>query len=678
MTLFIDVRREVDKASALRRSTNTNIGQNVELDISVFSNLPGSPFSYSAPPVVFSIFENFPTIQSKNYTAVGGMKTQGDFRFLRLWWETKLNDAEAWVPLSKGGEYAIAYGDIPLKAHWLDNGRELRAYYDHISEGMGWGGFGRNEEHYLRPGITWSRRPHLRGSFRLLPAGVIFGSDGPAVFSPSPLALCAILNSIPFLWLLGFLMARGESGGQTLKYEVGYVASTPIPDLPPAEKQELENLCRKLWTLQYRLAVARETGHGFELPPPLMRREPSHDVTTIKTECIRVQAEIDNIAYRLYGIDGEDRAIVEAWERSILPLSAKESKDEIDSEDKIFDGHSTISDAETMLSWAVGVAFGRFDIRLATGERAIPPDPGPFDLLPAKSPGMLPEGDPPFSPCNGVLVDDQGDANDFVTRIAAVYDRIGETERELDVLRRTLARDFFSAHIKMYSKSRRKAPIYWQLATPSTSYSVWLYVHAFTKDTLFRVQNDHASPKLAHEQRRLEAIRAEAGPNPSEPQHKSIVTMEALVEELQAFVEDVKRIAPLWDPNLDDGVIINMAPLWRLMPQHKTWQNELKTTWDALCAGTYDWTNLAMHLWPERVIPKCAEDRSLAIAHGLEEVFWFEDEDGKWKAYEEPQKPIAKLISERTSAAVKAALKGLLDAPEPASGAKRSRKSKAA
>ena len=56
-----------------------------------------------------------------------------------------------------------------------------------------------------------------------------------------------------------------------------------------------------------------------------------------------------------------------------------------------------------------------------------------------------------------------------------------------------LAKDLFPAHIRMYSKSRRKAPIYWQLATPSANYSVWLYIHAFGKDTLFRVQNDYRS-----------------------------------------------------------------------------------------------------------------------------------------------------------------------------------------
>jgi hypothetical protein len=39
-----------------------------------------------------------------------------------------------------------------------------------------------------------------------------------------------------------------------------------------------------------------------------------------------------------------------------------------------------------------------------------------------------------------------------------------------------------------------------------------------------------------------------------------------------------------------------------------------------------------MHLWPERVVPKCMTDRSLAIAHGLEDVFWVEDFNQRWRA----------------------------------------------
>ena len=34
-------------------------------------------------------------------------------------------------------------------------------------------------------------------------------------------------------------------------------------------------------------------------------------------------------------------------------------------------------------------------------------------------------------------------------------------------------------------------------------------------------------------------------------------------DRLRVFLDEVKRVAPLWDPNLDDGVLINFAPLWR-------------------------------------------------------------------------------------------------------------------
>jgi hypothetical protein len=205
--------------------------------------------------------------------------------------------------------------------------------------------------------------------------------------------------------------------------------------------------------------------------------------------------------------------------------------------------------------------------------------------------------------------------------------------------------------------------VYWQLATPSASYSVWLYIHAFTRDTLFRVQNDYVAPKLEHEQRRLETMLREVGERATAAERRALAAQEAFVGELRDFLDEVKRVAPLWNPDLDDGVIINFAPLWRLVPQYKPWQRELKGTWDALCEGKYDWAHLAMRLWPERVVPKCAADRSLAIAHDLEEVFWVQGEDGKWAARPAPAVPVDGLVQERSSTAVKSALRSLLNAP---------------
>ena len=139
------------------------------------------------------------------------------------------------------------------------------------------------------------------------------------------------------------------------------------------------------------------------------------------------------------------------------------------------------------------------------------------------------------------------------------------------------------------------------------------------------------------------------------------------MHELSSFVEELARVAPLWNPDLNDGAIINYAPLWRITG-HTPWRRNIKGCWDSLCAGEYDWSHLAMHLWPERVVPKCAADRSLAIAHGLEDVFWLAETDGKWKPRSAPTRPVDELVLERSSLAVKAALKGVLEAPSPDCG----------
>lgn len=272
------------------------------------------------------------------------------------------------------------------------------------------------------------------------------------------------------------------------------------------------------------------------------------------------------------------------------------------------------------------------------------------------------------------MSDDAGTAADITSLIqyylhaASPYPSLPEEQ-----LRKTISKDLFSAHLAQYSKSARKAPVYWQLATRGCGYSAWVYYHRLNRDSFFRLESDLVAPKLAHEERQLETLRAEAGADPVTAQRKAIEAQEGFVEELRTFLDEVKRVAPLWNPNLDDGVIVNFAPLWRLVPHHKPWQKELKSTWDALCAGKYDWAHLAMHLWPERVVPKCAEDRSLAIAHDLEDVFWYQGDDEKWQPREEPTRAIDALVQERTSSAVKAALKSLMEAPEQAGGARRGR-----
>src|SRR5262249_36151739 len=66
--------------------------------------------------------------------------------------------------------------------------------------------------------------------------------------------------------------------------------------------------------------------------------------------------------------------------------------------------------ARALVPWAVGVAFGRFDVRLATGSRPLPDAVDPFATVSPIAPGALPAGAPPDGypiqvDKDGILVD---------------------------------------------------------------------------------------------------------------------------------------------------------------------------------------------------------------------------------------------------------------------------------
>jgi hypothetical protein len=358
----------------------------------------------------------------------------------------------------------------------------------------------------------------------------------------------------------------------------------------------------------------------------------------------------------------------------------------------------------SLVQYSVGCAFGRWDVRYATDKKAAQELPDPFAPSPVCPPGQLqnahglpvsPEEMPveyPLKniPWEGIFVDDEGQQEDIVARVRQVIEtvwgsRVGDPTSEAieheacEILGAKSLRDyfrkpgsFFTDHLKRYSKSRRQAPIYWPLSSSSSSYTIWLYYHRFTKDTFYRVR-EIATEKLAYEERKISTLRQDFGPEPGASQRKQLADQESFVQELRTFHEEIDRVTPLWNPNLNDGVIINFAPFWRLIA-HRPWQQAVKACWDALLAGKYDWSHLALHLWPERVVPKCQTDRSIAIAHGLDEFLWEEDAEGKAKPKKVTKAEIQKLIADRTSPAVKESLQNLVDAPVAAGTNKHSRR----
>lgn len=618
MTLFLRLLSESDKAAALqevchRARSDGADARLFEVAPEAFDAVPGKPFAYWVSEAVRETFRQIPAFEGSDRAACGGMKTQADFRFLRLWWEIALNSN--WAFLCKGGRFSPYYDCPYLLINWRNNGSEPRAAYELKSAGESWGGFGRNETHYFRPGLTWPRRTNGL-SFRIMPAGCIFADKGPAAFVTNDdpdelLALCAVLNSRAFGLLVSVQLARTELAQS---FEVGLIQQTPVPNLTADQQTTLAALARRAWSLKSILDTTEETSHAFLLPAALRPRLGNFDPPAIEAELAHIQAEIDTIAFDLYGFSEADRAAVQG-----NPGVANDGDAEGSADDEGDDENSAapIDHTAGLLSWAVGVAFGRFDWRLATGERDAPPEPDPFDPLPAKSPGMLPDGAAPFHPHPGILVDDQGHPHDLARLIEEILVRVEMPVP--DDIRRQLQRDFFPQHLQRYSKSRRKAPIYWPLATTSGSYTLWVYYPSLTSQTLYTAINDFIEPKLKHLSADVTTLRNK-GTARTRDDEKHFEALQTFELELIELRDTLLQLAPAYKPHHDDGVQITAAPLWPLF-RHKPWQKVLKDTWAKLEKGDYDWAHLAMNDWPERVREKCKTDKSLAIAHGLEDLY---------------------------------------------------------
>ncbi|TIL20467.1 MAG: type II restriction endonuclease subunit M [Mesorhizobium sp.] len=614
MTIFIRLLSEIDKSASLLEAIQDKNENYYDVDPISFLQIPGAPFAYWVSHSLRARYLELPSVEGNGRSVKVGVQTFDDMRFVRASWEVAKDSITKWVPFPKGGAWSPFYSDVFLEVNFHNAGREMSEFkYMHRQRE---GKQHRAVEYFFRPGLTWPRRTNGL-SFRVMPRGCIFADKGPAAFdahdsSETLLSLCAIVNSQAFGLLAAMQLARTELAQS---FEVGLIQKTPVPDLTAEQRTKLASMAGRAWSLRRSLDTVSENSHAFLLPLALRTRICAFDPPTIDAELAEIQSEINEIAFNLFGFSELDRAAALRPSRSTDEYLSEEAEDADDNE--VDHSAAAIDQTDALLSWAVGVAFGRFDWRLAAGEREAPAEPDPFEPLPAKSPGMLPDGGEPFHPHHGILVDDQGHPHDLPRLIEEIVARV-DAEVPGDV-RRWLQRDFFPLHLKQYSKSRRKAPIYWPLSTASGSYTLWLYYPSLTSQTLYTAVNDFIEPKLKQVGQDVGVLRTK-GSARSRDDEKSFEALQALELELIELRDILLQIAPTYRPNHDDGVQITAAPLWQLF-RHKPWQKILKDTWALLEKGDYDWAHLALAYWPDRVREKCKTDKSLAIAHDLEELY---------------------------------------------------------
>ena len=639
-----------------------------------FDLLPDSPFVYWVDAKTIKQFDCDQRFEPSVGNVRQGLATGDDPRFVRAVWEVAPKDTQfcyyptndeafcsfddpivqayfrrrhegtpRWAFHVKAGASQPWYSPITLKINWHAKGVELRNFTDAKGKLRS---RPQNVGFYYRPGFSWTRR-----AVRFYPY-VIPSSSIPSVSRymafPEPgreaeaLGLSASRLSSAFMRFYAEFWQRPNFLVENLKM-------LPWPQLTDEAKEYFGALITREVEKRRQAYQNFEPFHEFVLPARIRDYSDGGAALAFDRHSL-IGEEGERLVADAYGFSPIQ---AEAVERDLKEAIVHQYGETADSDDEETSGEdsdfvldtSPYATEEAHISYLFGCAFGRWDIRFATGQRQPESLPDPFAPLPVCPPGMLqnerglpakenelPEGYPLPIAWSGVLAEDEGHTGDVVERVQDALrviwnDRADSIEdgtcSQLGAksLREYFRRSngFFADHLKRYTKSSRKAPIYWPLSTTSGSYTLWVYYPSLTSQTLYTAINDFVEPKLKQVGADVTALRNK-GSARTRDDEKQFEALQAFELELIELRDTLLKLAPTYKPNHDDGVQISAAPLWPLF-RHKPWQKVLKDTWAKLEKGDYDWAHLAMNYWPERVREKCKTDKSLAIAHGLEDLY---------------------------------------------------------
>lgn len=648
---------------------------------SIIESIPGGVFGYWAPVKFLERFREAESFHRHVGAVRQGLATADDFRFARLSWEVlpeAIGPDRRWSRFSKGGEYSPPYDDIHLLVDWSDNGKQLRSFSRAFIRNEAF--YHRPGATYtVRTASAFAAKILPAGCVFSHNAQSWFVEDNTLLVKSIVYFLCRVPQAYMEIAVGGGDIAT--SGSAARRYTTKVVHSIPASVAARLSYDGYDEDCQSLFRLVAFDQAVDETTCFFSGYPlgdcgsiDELARRLIIGRQSLVTKALRASWRLDKAVTAAWSLS---QAEIEFVRSEVGPhpceyevVAPKEKVEELlalpidelirrsveqDGASRWLTKKSYFVDRRTelichnlrcppesveaaieslqanysqlavqLLSYAVGAAFGRWTIGRVDNTAVEKFVDSPFDELPDVQPAAQRglSGSP-------ILVNDPGDERSLVAAVEYALRSIwpenaGKVEHEVVAalgsdLDRYFEREFFASHIATYSKSRRTAPIYWPLSSINGNYTVWIYYHKLTSQTLFSVVNDFVEPKVKEVTERLSALRNK-GSARTRDDEKQFEALQPFELELIELRDTLLKLAPTYKPSHDDGVEISAAPLWPLF-RHKPWQKTIKDTWAKLEKGDYDWAHLAMNYWPERVREKCKTDKSLAIAHGLEDLY---------------------------------------------------------
>lgn len=532
-----------------------------------FSSIPGSPIAYWASDRVRDIFKTGKPL-GDIASAIQGIITGNNDKFLRLWYETDYNkngfnyenisdfenDKKQWIPYNKGGEVRKWYGNNDYLLNWKNKGKDLtraRTQNSHL---------------YLKPCISWTFISSSFFAARKCFQGFLWdvaGSSCFPTFSKDESIILGMMCSKIGKKLLDII-------NPTLNFQVENVIQLPII-FNENKKQQIDTL------VEQNIAISKddwdsfETSWDFEQHPLIRfsnRNKGLVDYENIsKVEPITEGDKISECFAKWKAYKEQQFNQLKANEEELNRLFIEiyglqdEMTPDVDDKDITVAKADEEREIKSLISYAVGCMFGRYSLDAkgliyAGGDF----DAENYQTFEADDDGVIP------------VLSEHYFADDIVERfnkfikvafgeryyaenmayIASVL-RTKANKSPDQVLREYFIKDFYKDHVQMY----QKRPIYWMFSSEKNAFNALIYLHRYNKDTVNLVLNEYLREYKNKLQGNIDALNALANNGGSTTMNK-IVLQTALNE-----ADDYERniLFPLAterkEIDLDDGVKVN-------------------------------------------------------------------------------------------------------------------------
>ncbi len=551
------------------RSINGESGS-VRFDVARqdFASVEGAPLAYSQMSIAAKLFRDHLSLSPNFATTKQGLTTVDDSRFLRFSWEVskeEIGKERGWTRIAKGGEFCRFYFDFNRLVLWRDNGKALK---DFILEREG--SITKrvySQAYYFRQSICWPRRTQRGLNVRWLPEGYIFTDKNPCVFA---------LDDSDLLWMLGvlnselvdYLIRALTSFGS---YEEGAVRRLPIVRPKSFISHNISELVDAIYKKKASWDIGNEISTIFSKPWLLL------DLNAISGKPIaeRLQCLLDYES-------NEDSNLQELYfelNETIYKLYdvPKSVQQEI---------HNALGDRPPELIWP------QMEGKVAEQKRM----EHVWRLLSYFVKKILEDDEDGIvflnAPTNTLSLLERvrqeishffSEQNVNQSEIEIVNELKNKVKgyRQVNGLQSWLENVYFNYHVALY----RKRPIFWHIASNQspnpTAFSVIVHYHRFDKNAMAKLRSHFLRDAMEQFRREAALANQEGRVDDSLELQNKLEEVEALDQRLKRVQEgyfegeeggdtDYRILTPWkspserpqgWDPDLDDGVAVNIAPL---------------------------------------------------------------------------------------------------------------------